>query len=452
LSYKFAIRNSKFTIASVALLAAIIGAGPEGRAQDEYLGRGQASSSGAAAPGEGAAGEGELGAPSADVTGAPVLSIVPSVAVSGTYDTNVLFVENQQKDDFVTRITPQVTAELKGRLMSGSLQAGLTGAFYVHNPDLNYLGANGGLNLNLDNLVNRVIPRLKVQLADFVGYSPQPPAFLNPEARAAGQSDIFARGIQVARADSIQNTTSITGSYTLLPRISLNAAYSYSFMKFFNAFATPDAGTFVDTTSHSASVGVQTAVTRQDNLSVSYAYSLSSFGEGASGVGSFSSHSGALTWARRFTPTLSGSLAGGATAAVPDSGPSSLNFTGSATLIWTQGRVPFSFNLSRAVVPSNFVAGTALISDTVSISAGFPLTQRLAVTGSANYGQNSSSFTGTSLDFYSVGGTIGFNYALLPGINAHVTYNYNYFSQDSEGMSSQFNRHVAAFAISALWR
>src|SRR5574341_644401 len=160
-------------------------------AQDEYLGREQAPSLGTGAPGEGAAGEGELGTPTADITGAPVLKIVPSVAVSETYDSNVLLVAGQQKDDYVTRITPQVSAELKGRLMSGSLQAGLTGAFYVNNPDLNYIGVNGSLNLNLDNIVNRVVPRLKIQLSDFVTYSPQPPAFLTPQARASGQSDIF---------------------------------------------------------------------------------------------------------------------------------------------------------------------------------------------------------------------------------------------------------------------
>ena len=417
-------------------------------AQDEYLGRGQASSSGAASTGEGEAGEGVLGTPSAEVTGAPVLSVVPSVAVSETYDSNVLNVAGQQKDDYVTRITPQVAVELKGRLMSGTLRAGLTGAVYVNNPDLDYIGMNGGLNLNLDNVVNRVVPRLKIQLSDFVTYTPQPPAFLNPEARAGGQSDIFARGIQVARADSIQNTSAITGSYTLLPRISLNARYAYSFMKFFNTFATPDAGTFVDTTNQSANIGVQTAVTHQDNFNVSYTYALSSFSQGTG----FTSHAGTLTWAHRFTPTLSGSLAGGATAAVPDSGASSLNFTSSASLNWMQGKTHVSFNFSRAITPSYAVTGTALISDTVSVSAGYPLTPRLSASGSANYGQNGSSFTDVSLSSYSVGGTVGLSYALLPGINANLIYNYNHFKQDFQGASSEFDRHVATVAISSVWR
>ena len=456
LSYKLTIRISKLKIAipvvTLAVIAVVIGAGPEGMAQDEFLGRGQSQSSGAASKGEGEAGEDVLGTPTAEVTGAPVLSVVPSVAVSETYDSNVLFVAGQQKDDYVTRITPQATAELKGRLMSGTLQAGLTGAYYVRNPDLNYVGANGGLTLNLDNVVNRVVPRLRIQVSDFVTYTPQPPAFLNPEARAGGQSDIFARGIQVARADSIQNTSAITGSYTLVPRVSLNARYAYSFMKFFNTFATPDAGTFVDTTSQSANIGVQTAVTRQDNFNVSYTYSLSSFGQGAGGIGSFTSHAGTLTWSHQFTRTLSGSLAGGATAAVPDSGATSLNFTGSASLNWVQGKTPMSLNFSRAITPSYYVAGTALISDAVSVSARYPLTPRLGVSGSANYGQNSSSLTDVSLSFYSVGGTIGFSYVLIPGINANLIYNYNHFQQDFQGASSEFDRHFATLAISAVWR
>ncbi len=421
-------------------------------AQDEYLGREQMQIPETAPTGEGETGVGELGTPTADVTGAPVLKVVPAVAVSETYDTNVLLVAGQQKEDYVTRITPQVTAEVRGRLMSGTLQAGLTGAFYVRNPDLDYVGVNGGFNLNLDNLVNRVVPRLKIQVSDFVAYTPQPPAFLNPEARSAGQSDIFGRGIQVARADSVQNTSTITGAYSLLPRVSLRAGYSYSFIKFFNKFATPDAGTFVDTTSHSANLGVQTAVTRQDNLGVVYTYSLSSFGQSTGGVGSYTSHSGTLTWAHQFSRTLSGNLGGGATLAVPDSGPTSLNFTGSANLTWVQGKIPFSFNLSRAITPSYYVAGTALISDTVSLSAGYPLTPRLSATGSANYAQSSSSFTGTSLDFYSVGGTVGLSYVLIRGISANLIYTYNHFKQDFQGVNSEFDRHLATFAISGVWR
>src|SRR5688572_6516142 len=130
------------------------------------------------------------------VTGRPVLGIVSSLSVSERYDSNVFFVPGQNVEDFVTTVSPQVTIEEKARVISGNLQVGAPIASYAHNPGLNYLAASAGLTMNLDNVVTRWIPRASMQLTAFSVYSPQPPAFRTAAAQAAGQSDIFARGIQ----------------------------------------------------------------------------------------------------------------------------------------------------------------------------------------------------------------------------------------------------------------
>src|SRR5213594_4431348 len=97
---------------------------------------------GAEVPGGPPVQDGLTGTEAGAVTGRPVLGIVPSLSVSERYDSNVFFVPGQNREDFVTTISPQVTVEEKARLLSGSLRAGATAETYVNNPGLNYVGVN----------------------------------------------------------------------------------------------------------------------------------------------------------------------------------------------------------------------------------------------------------------------------------------------------------------------
>lgn len=387
------------------------------------------------------------------VTGRPVLSVVPSLSVSERYDSNVFFVPGQNREDFVTTISPQVRVEEKARLLSGSLQAGATAETYANNPGLNYVGVNVGLNLSLDNAVKRWIPRASLQVTDFFAYTPQPPAFLNPEAQAAGQSDVFARGIQPVRADSYRNTSTVAGSYVLSPRVSLQASYAYSFNRFGKTFATPAAGGVFDTTNQTVNLGGQTQVTRLDSMNVTYTYAQSDFGSGSGAVSQFKTHAGSLGWSHGLTQTLRTSLTGGTTWIDAGMGSTRLaSYTGSASLTWQQKISASTLSYSRSVTPSTFVAATALISDVVSVSLSLPLTDRLSASGSANYGRNDSKVNDVSLSFESYGGTIGFSYAMTPWIAAIGSYSYNRFKQTFEGSVSEFDRKLATLTIRAEWK
>src|SRR3989442_13666024 len=148
--------------------------------------------------------------------------LVPSLAVSERYDSNVVFVAGRNLEDYVTNISPQVKVVHKGRMIDGTVQGGATGEVYVKNPGLNYIALNGGVNLNLDNAVAQLVRGAGLKVLDTFYYTPQAPAFVAPGS-GSQVSEAFVRGIQAGRANSFTNAGSGLGSYGLLPRVDLQA-------------------------------------------------------------------------------------------------------------------------------------------------------------------------------------------------------------------------------------
>src|SRR2546428_1074646 len=133
--------------------------------------------------------------------------LVPSLAVSERYDSNVLFIPGRHVEDYVSNISPQVTVDHKGRLIDGTVRGGATAEVYVRNPGLNYVAANGGVTLNLDNAVGQLVRGAGLKLSDTFYFTPQPPAFVAPGG-ASQVSQAVVRGTQAARANSLTNSGS----------------------------------------------------------------------------------------------------------------------------------------------------------------------------------------------------------------------------------------------------
>src|SRR5438445_537241 len=98
--------------------------------------------------------------------------LVPSLAVSERYDSNVFFIPGRNLEDYVTNISPQMMVDHKGRLIDGTVRGGATGEVYVKNPGLNYVAANGGITLNLDNAVAQLVRGAGLKLADTFYFTP----------------------------------------------------------------------------------------------------------------------------------------------------------------------------------------------------------------------------------------------------------------------------------------
>ena len=197
------------------------------------------------------------------------LRFTPSLTVSERYDSNILLTSGgSDKDDFVTTVSPALSATYKGRPLEGTLSAGLGVSSYAKHSDLNYVSATGALNVDLTQLVSRLDKRTRLQISDTVYYTPELPAFVT---NTVGLNP-FATGIQPQRVRSLTNTVALTGGYTLTSRVNLNAAYSYAILSFGNTIgARPQAGApgqtaLFGTTIHSANAGTNVKLSTTDTL------------------------------------------------------------------------------------------------------------------------------------------------------------------------------------------
>src|SRR2546425_70216 len=224
--------------------------------------------------------------------------LVPSLAVSERYDSNVFFVPGGNREDYVTNISPQVTVDHKGRLIDGTFRGGATAEVYVKNPGLNYIAVNGGVTLNLDNAVAQLVRGAGLKLADTFYFTPQAPAFV-ASGTGSQVSEAFVRGIQASRANSFTNTGSAIGSYALSPRVDLQATYMHQKIHFGTAFVSPTAGQLFNSTLQTVTAGPQLKISPLDTLTLTYQYQQAEFSRGEG----FHTHGGITGWTRAFTPT-----------------------------------------------------------------------------------------------------------------------------------------------------
>jgi hypothetical protein len=368
--------------------------------------------------------------------------LVPSLAVSERYDSNVFFVPGRNLEDYVTNISPQMKVDHKGRLIDGTVQGGATAEVYVKNPGLNYVAVNGGVTLNLDNAVAQLVRGAGLKLSDTFYFTPQPPAFLAPET-VSEDSEAFARGIQAARANSYTNTGSVIGSYALSPRVDLQASYMHQKRHFGTSFVSPTADRFVNTTLQTVSAGPQFKISPPDTLTLTYQYQQADFSQGER----FRTHGGIMGWTRALAPTLTARVTAGMTVIEPSE---SVQYSVSATLGRRFQNTDASLSYSRGVYPSFFISGLPLLSQVIRATVSHRLTALLTVTANGNYAKNESVPAGT-LDYESYGVTVGLNYKVSRILNAALSYTHSEYKRNFMGESARFDRNIVMVMLTAEW-
>jgi hypothetical protein len=368
--------------------------------------------------------------------------LVPSLVVSERYDSNVFFVSGGNLEDYVTNLSPQVTVDHKGRLIEGTVRGGATAEVYVKNPGLNYVAVNGAVTLNLDNAVAQLVRGAGLKLSDTFYFTPQAPAFVAPGA--GGQvSEAFVRGIQAARANSFTNAGSVIGSYTLSPRVDLQATYVHQRIRFGTAFVSPTVGRFFNTTSQTVTAGPLVKISPLDTLTLTYQYQKTDFSQGAG----FHTHGGITGWTRAVTPTLTTRVTAGMAVIEPSN---SVQYTGAASVDWKLQNTDWSVSFSRGVYPSFFQSGLPLLSQVVTATVSQRLTALLTGTANGNYAKNESVPAG-SLAYESYGVTVGLNYRVSRILNAALSYTHSQYKQQSLGQSTRFDRNMVMVMLTAEW-
>ncbi|HKN85485.1 MAG TPA: hypothetical protein VJV04_01360, partial [Nitrospiraceae bacterium] len=364
---------------------------------------------------------------------------------------NVFFVRGSNLQDYVTTVTPQVMVEHRGRLISGTLTGSLTGEHYVRNPGLDYIAPSIGTELNLDSVLAKIDRRAKLTISERFRATPQPLAFIGPQV-GNDVPDNFVRGIQSARANTRTNMLKAMGSYELTQASSFNITYMHSIRQYGQQLATPDVGSFFNTTYQTITAGPQVRVTPFDILGLNYQYlqSDSSRGTNETSVNSgFSTQGGNITWNRVLTPTLTADASGGISE-VKSGSTRSLQYVVNAQLEWEHQNASAKLLYSRSIFPSFFVVPSPLLSQVASLSASYKLTNHLSATGVVSYALNEA-IGPVQLRYESRSESVSLNYTITRWLTGIATVRRSDFNTVRGGTDVAFDRNVVILSLRGTW-
>ena len=255
--------------------------------------------------------------------------IIPSLRVSERYDSNIFFTPtsllgpNQQPEDFITTVTPQITMTHAGSLMRGSLSVGALVSKYLHNPDLDFTGYNAAGTLDLTQAANNVSQRMSsLTVRGTYQYTPSVTGAAVAGAREAaggiGTGQGLNNGLVANRAEIHRYNLGVTGGYRLTPTTTLGGSYDYSKLTFGIQSGGVNNPLF-DTTGHLGSTTITTQISARDAVGATATMShyIQEQSSGSSGQGTFTTISETLNWGRLWTQELRTSLAGGGIVTLP---------------------------------------------------------------------------------------------------------------------------------------
>ncbi|WP_447979435.1 outer membrane beta-barrel protein [Candidatus Nitrospira bockiana] len=374
---------------------------------------------------------------------------IPSLSVTERYDSNVFFVPGANLEDFVTTVAPLLEVEHRGRLIDGRIRAGVTSQTYAKNTGLNFVAANGAIDLNFDQAISQVIRGMKLEVTDAFRFTPEPPSFLTPQTGQGVVPDAFIRGIQASRANSFTNIGTAAAAYPLTAVTTLQGQYQHRLIRFGTAFASPEFGGFFDTTFQTLTLGPQFQVSGRDTLSLNYQYQQMDFKTAASSSG-FTTNGGLIAWQRLVTPTLTADMSAGLTIVGGASAGNSVQYLANLGLDWKLEEYRIHAQYSRTVFPSFFIQGVPLLSQVLALSISHSFTQRVVGSARAAYALNESVPSGLiSYESYTVSATV--NYMITRNVSVSGSASHSEYTNKFLGQQYEFDRNMVSLTLTGTW-
>lgn len=384
--------------------------------------------------------------------------IIPSVALSERYNSNVFFAPpgtlapGTRNRDFISTVAGGVQLLHRTRDVEASFTGGADYNRFVYNTDLHYVSTTANADARLDGWVGRLAEGARLSISERFRYTPEPPGFLAGAKSQTGGDNPFARGTQGFRANSYSNTVSANGSYPVFRELSLQGSYSYSLFHVASSVpgTTPGAtASFFNTKVNTWSVGPSLDLSTEEQIGLFFKQSFYNQTSAANSGPSFSfnTQEGYANYTRKMQG-WSVSLRGGATYLEPSS------------LVFPSGAVSFSTNperstyvqldLSRQAAPSTFFVSGATISNVGQVSITHQLSDRLKLGGNANYSQ-SETVPIRSSKFQNITVSVGFNYMLTRTMAVDLSYSYTKFTIDQPGILHEVLRDLVAIQLTEQW-
>lgn len=381
----------------------------------------------------------------------PRTTIVPSLRVAERYDSNVFLVPGRNLEDFVTTVSPQLKVSHRNQWVEGMIGGGAKGEVFAKNPALNYVGANGAVDLNLDGAMSQLVRGMKLQISERINYTPEPPAFAAPLG-GSQVSEAFVQGIQARRANSFQNTAQADASYWFSSFMGIISNYTDRRIRFGKAIETPDGVTqagFFDTNFQTLTSGVAVNLSSADTVTLSHQYQKGSFSDPTRGDGGFSAQGAIARWSRSITPSLQVMGEGGFSVI---SSSSDVYPIGAASLRWEAQYTTVQISYSRAIAPSFFTLGTPLLSQAVTGAVTRQLSESLSLSLSGSYAINRSVPDESLLRFESYRVMPSIEYKIGPRLTAVLSYTRSEFQRTFLGEPFDFGRNEIMFSLLSEWR
>jgi len=398
--------------------------------------------------------------PLSPVSGTGSFEVVPSMCVSERYDSNVYYrppAPGLNREDFVTTVNPMLRVNHNGDYASGFLNVGGFSETYIKNPDLNYLGTNGTLSLNLDNSIKRWLPNASLSVIDTVRYTPLPPGFVNPAAGTspsdpANVQNIYAQGFLAFRTNNLINNATVSTSYATTASTSLNASYSYAIIRFGSSPSTQGLSLF-NSTAQTGTVGGTARLSELDTLNVKYAHvqaeSTPISPSSTSTSSLFKIESATIRWSRTLTPNLSAELGGGGILISPGQ---ITTYAANAALIMNFSNNNATISYAHSAFPIFFGGGGVLIGDSFSLSAVQSIDRQWQLTESASVAHTStagvSGPNAATFDSFVAGGDI--QYWVTNIWSTALSYSYSKFNQYGSS-TIDFDRQAITLSVRATW-
>ena len=382
------------------------------------------------------------------------------MCVSERFDSNVFYAPptpGLKRDDFVTRVNPMLQVNHNGDYASGVLNVGGFSETYVKNSNLNYLGTNDSLFLNLDNSIKRLLPNASLIVTDTFSYTPLPPGFVNPEAGTSPGApgniqDIYAQGYLGFRTNNFRNNGTVSTSYATTASTSLNASYNHAILRFGSSPSTQGNANLFNTTSQTGTVGGTARLSGLDILNVKYAHTQTEFTPSSPSLSAPSSFytidTAIIGWSRTLTPNFSAELGGGGILIDPGLTTYAVN----AALIMNFVNNIATVSYARSAIPSYLGTGAPLIGNVISLSAVQKIDQQWEVSETANYSHSSggSGLNAVTRDSYFA--SVNIDYWVTRIWSTALSYDYMNFASEFGSSKTSFDRHVVTLSIRATWR
>lgn len=384
--------------------------------------------------------------------------IVPTLSVRSWYDTNVyrrpkqLLTPGTQAEDFVTSVLPVLDLLHKTRDIEAEMKMGGNFTAYLENTNRNYFGATLQGQVRLDHWADQYVRGANLRIAENLRYTPEQPSFLQ------GSRDLptdvgLTTGTQGFRANTLYNTTQVTGGYPVSRDLSVEGGYTFVIRR----IGRVQGGTedlqgvtlYFDTMAHTWFGGPRYHLTRNDSVAVLYKQTFITQSQ-AQGGRNFNTNLIALMgdYTKEFQEWRF-IAQGGITFAEP---------VGRA---FPSGRLEVTNQLERDTVvrlalsrqgmPSFFLQGGAMITNLASLGINHKIYERLILDGTVGYAYNEY-FPNTDKSIKNLTASSRLSYKLTRDITAQIFYIFQNIDSTASSLQFQYSRNQVGFMLTAEWK